>query len=233
MQRSADASAGPRAKIAGVVYLLYFLSASTGALLMNGIVSASAVTTAANITAHETLYRSGLAFDLVGNALYIALTALFYVLFEPVSRRASLLAAFFGLAGCTIQMFGSVFRLAPLVVLTNNQFLNVFTPEQLQAAVLLSLKLHAQAFNIGLVCFAVFDLLIGYLIVRSTFLPRILGALMVGGGAGWLTVLWPPLATSLAAYILPLGGFAELALMLWLIVRGVDIAKWQETAGIH
>ncbi len=69
----------------------------------------------------------------------------------------SLLAAFFSLVGCTIQMFGGLFRLAPLIVLRDNQLLTVFTPEQLQATALLFLKLHARIFDISLVCFALYE----------------------------------------------------------------------------
>jgi Domain of unknown function (DUF4386) len=231
MERIAEASTSPRARAIGVVYLLYFLTAFSAAFLAKGIVvSGNAAATANNILAHEPLYRSGLAVDLIANALYIALTALFYWLFEPVDRSLSLLAAFFSLVGCAIQIFGSLFRLAPLILLGDNQFLSVFTSAQLQATALLSFKLYAQVFHISFVCFALYDLLIGYLIVRSTFLPRILGVLLMCGGVGWLTFLWPPLAISLASYILLLGGLAELFLMLWLLVRGVNLSRWREKA---
>ena len=77
--------------------------------------------------------------------------------------------------------------------------------------------------------FAVFELGIGYLIIRSTFLPRILGVLMVVAGCGGLTFVWPPLATSLFSYILALN-VGELLLMLWLLVKGVDASRWQKRA---
>jgi Domain of unknown function (DUF4386) len=232
IERITEASTSPRARAIGVVYLLYFLTAFLAAFLTKGlVVSGNAAATANNILAHEPLYRSGLAVDLIANALYIVLTALFYWLFEPVDRGLSLLAAFFSLVGCAIQIFGSLFRSAPLIVLGDNPFLSVFTSEQLQATALLCFKLYAQVFHVSFVCFALYDLLIGYLIVRSTFLPRILGVLLMCGGVGWLTFLWPPLAISLASYILLLGGLAELFLMLWLLVKGVNVSRWREKAG--
>jgi hypothetical protein len=92
------------------------------------------------------------------------------------------------------------------------------------------LKLGAQAVNICLVFFGFYCLLIGYLILRSTFLPRILGVLMAFAGLGWLTFLSPPLANYLSPYILVLGFLAEVSLMLWLLVMGVNVQRWKDQA---
>ena len=232
MEQIVEGSPRPNARTIAVVYLLYFLMAFSGAFLAKGLViQGDAAATANSISTHETLYRSGFAVSLIANAIYIALTALLYRLFEPVNRSLSLLAAFFSLVGCAVQIFGGVLQLAPLVILGDSQLLSAFKVEQLQAAALLCLKLYSQAFSIALVLFALFDLLIGYLIFRSTFLPRILGVLMMLAGVGWLTFVWPPLATTLSPYVLPLGALAEIVLMLWLVVKGVDISRWQEKAG--
>lgn len=222
----------PNARVTGVVYLLYFLMAFLGAFFMKGLViPGDAAATANNILAHEALYRSGFAVNLLANALYIAVIALFYRLFEPVNRNISLLAAFFSLVGCAVQIFGGLFQLAPLVILGDNQSLGAFNLNQLQELTLLCLRLYSQTSNISLVLFALYDLLLGYLIFRSTFLPRLLGALLMFAGLGWLTFLWPPLATALSSFVLPLGALAEILLMLWLLVKGVKISRWQEQAG--
>ena len=92
------------------------------------------------------------------------------------------------------------------------------------------LELNSQAANIYLVFFGFYDLLIGYLIIRSAFLPRILGWLMALAGLGWLTFLSPPFANYLSPYNLVLGFLAELALMLWLLVRGVNVQRWRQQA---
>jgi Domain of unknown function (DUF4386) len=231
MERSVAASPRPKARAIGVLYLLYFLTAILAVFLTKGlVVSGDPVATAQNILAHESLYRSGFAVGLIANALYIALTALFYSLFEPVNRSMSLLAAFFSLVGCAIQSFGGLFQLAPLVVLGDSQFLSTFSVEQLQAVALLFLKLHAQTFGMALVFFALYDLAIGYLIFRSRFLPRLLGVLLMFAGLGWLTFVWAPLATSLSSYVAPIGALAEFLLMLWLLVKGVNVSVWQERA---
>jgi len=82
-----------------------------------------------------------------------------------------------------------------------------------------------------LLFFGPYCLLLGVLILRSTFLPRILGMLMVLAGLGWLAFLSPPLAHSLGTYLKILGILAEGLLMLWLLVRGVNVPRWKEQAG--
>jgi hypothetical protein len=108
--------------------------------------------------------------------------------------------------------------------------MSVFKLDQLQALALLFLRLHAQAYNSSLVFFGFYCLLIGYLIFRSTFLPRILGVLMAIAGLGWLTFLSPPLADYLSPYILAPGVLGEGSLTLWLLVKGVNEQRWKEQA---
>jgi hypothetical protein len=227
----AEASPRPSARITGVVYLLYFLTAVIGGFFMRGIVvDGDAAATADNLLAHQPLFRLGIATGLLATACYIAVTALFYELFKPVNRGLSLLAAFFSLVGCAVLAFGSLFQLAPFVVLGSSQYLNVFKVEQLRAVTLMLLDLNTLAVNICLIFFGFYDVLIGYLIFRSTFLPRILGGLMAFAGLGWLTFLSPPLANHLSPYNLVLGFLAELFLMLWLLVKGVNVQRWRDQA---
>ncbi len=222
MERIAEAWLLLRARTTGVVYLLYFMTAILGAFLTP--------TTANNILAHERSFRLGFAVSLIAIALYIAVTALFYNLFKPVNRRLAFLAAFLSLVGCTIQAVASVFQLAPLVLLGGSSYSSAFKVEQLQALAQMFLELNTQANSIALVFFGLFDVVIGYLILRSTFLPRILGALIAFAGLGWLTLLAPPLANYLLPYIEVLGVLAEGSLMLWLLVMGVNAQHWQEQA---
>ena len=109
--------------------------------------------------------------------------------------------------------------------------MSVFKVEQLQALALMFLKLHARAFDIGMIFFGFYCLLIGYLIFNSTFLPRILGVGMAIGGLGWLTFISPPVANSLSPYNVAPGMLGEGALTLWLLVMGVNVERWKEQAG--
>ena len=129
--RIEEGSPRPSARITGIVYFLYFLTAVLGEFFLKGMVAdGDAAATANNLLAHQPLFRLGLATGLIATASYIAVTALFYGLFKPVNRSLSLLAAFFGLVGCSITAFGSLFQLAPLVVLGGAPYLRVFNLEQ-------------------------------------------------------------------------------------------------------
>lgn len=102
-----------------------------------------------------------------------------------------------------------------------------------------ALELHLQDVNAALIFHGFYCLLIGYLVFRSIFLPRILGALIVFAGLGWLlTSLSSPLTHSLHPYSQAVGFLGEGSLMLWLLLMGVDILKWKEKSnagpqGIH
>lgn len=234
--RMADVSPRTRARITGVVYLLFFVTAILGAVVapstsgLGGAVS-DATGTANAILAHETAYRLGWALGLISIVCYIAVVCLFYQLFRPVNRSVALLAAFFGLVAQAVTAVGSLFQLAPLVVLGDSPYLHVFSTQQTQALALLLLNLGVSTGDIALVLAGPFQLLTGYLIFRSTYLPRILGVLIAAAGVGWLLFLWPPLAHSLLTYVEVLGVLGELPLMLWLLVMGVNAQRWQERAG--
>ncbi len=235
-QRIAEASPRLKARIAGFFYLL---NAGTAfAFFVRGklVVSGDAAATATNILAHERLFRMALAADLIGVASYVVVTALLYDLFKPVNRNLSLLAAFFSLVGCAVQVFACVFHLASLIVLGGAPYLSVFKVEQLQAMALMFLKLHGQGFNIAIVFFGFYCLLIGYLILRSTFLPQIIGVLMALGGLAYVTnnlanFLSLPLPMYLSHSVPALGGLGEGSLMLWLLLAGVNAQRWKAQAG--
>lgn len=213
-------SRDPGAKVTGAVYLLYFLAAILGSVITPASPS--------DIVAHEAQFRLGFAMSLVAIGLYVALTALLYNLFKDVDGRVALIAVFVSLLGCTIQAVASVFQLVPLVNTAGATNASAFTVVQLLALAQTFLDVNALANQIAILFFGAFDIAIGYLMVRSTFLPRALGLLMVAAGAGWLLFLAPPLARDLRTPIEVLGFVAELSLMLWLLVRGVNVERWTQ-----
>jgi hypothetical protein len=105
--------------------------------------------------------------------------------------------------------------------------------EQSQALALMFLKLRGQTTNIGLVFFGFYCLLIGYLIFKWIFLPRILGVLMALAGLAWLTFLSPPLANYLSPYNSALGLLGEGSLTLWLLIVDVNDQPWKQQAPIR
>ena len=141
------------------------------------------------------------AINLAASVCYVVVTLLFYRLFKPVDASLSLIAAVFGLVGCFLGALG-VFRLVPSPIRSANP----------------------------LVLFGCYCVLIGYLIFRSGFLPRILGVLMAFGGLGWLTFISPTLADYLSPCNLAPGILGEGALTVWLLAVGVNVQRWQERA---
>jgi hypothetical protein len=232
MERIAEASPRFKARMAGVCQLMEALTAAFGQVIIPGklVVAGNAATTAANILGHERLFWLGFVLSLIGVAFHIAWALLMYELLNAVNRSVSRLAAFVILVGCAIQALTCLLYLAPLIILQGASSLSAFTPEQLQALALLFLKLNDYAFQIYLVFFGAWCLLIGYLIFRSTFLPRILGALLAISGLGWATYLYPPLAHRVYPFIAAASALGEIPLELWLIVMGVNVQRWKEQA---
>ncbi|HEV2718039.1 MAG TPA: DUF4386 domain-containing protein [Terriglobales bacterium] len=217
-------------RIIGLVYLSFFFASIMSDYFIKGlIVKNDAQATVNNILAHEALFRAGIATGLIETAFYVALVALFYHLFRPVSHRVSVLAGFFGLVGCAIQASGSVFEVFLLALLQNPQAASLLRSEQLPAVAALLLNLNDATGEVALIFFGAYCLLIGCLILRSFFLPRILGILMVIAGSGWLTFLYPPLANAIFAVVAGIGIIAA-SLMLWLLVMGVKSERWLEQA---
>jgi Domain of unknown function (DUF4386) len=221
-----------KARIAGVFYLLAIVTGIFAQGYVSGrlVVDGDAAATATNILTHKSLFELGFTVYLIEMICQIGLTALFYHLLKPAGKSISLLAAFLGLAGCVIKTFSRLFYFAPLFILGNAHYLSVFKPEQLQALALLFLEVNDHGAAIALAFFGFYALLTGYLMIRSTFLPRILGVLAVVGGVGWLTFLYPPLGYRMFYYIAPLGLLGALALILWLLVFGVNEQRWKAEA---
>ena len=230
--RITETSPRLKARITGVLYLLTILTGifAQGFVSERLVVSGDAVVTATNILTHKTFYELGFTFYLIEMACQIAVTALFYDLLKPVNSSLSLVAAFLGLAGCVIKTVSRLFYIAPLLLLGGAHYLNVFDQKQLQALSLLFLGVNERGAGIALAFFGFYALLTGWLIIRSIFLPRILGVLSVFGGLGWLTFLYPPLGYRLFLYLAAFGILGATALILWLLVFGVNEQRWKEQA---
>jgi hypothetical protein len=226
------------ARIAGLLYLAII----AGALFIPFAVAPSgmmqgdaALPSVAHILAAKQLYvLSGIA-QLILGACDIAIALILYELLRPVGRSLALLAAFFRLVFVAIANANVLNHFAPLVVLGGAKAFGAFTPAQLLALAEMFLRFRTTGLDIALVFFGFHCLIAGYLIVRSTFLPRILGLLLAVGGVGYVanifvTVLPALIAARLFPYFMLPAGAAELLLSLWLIAVGVNSAKWNEQA---
>jgi len=219
-----------KARVTGVFYLLTLLAGifAQGFVSSRLVVHGDAAGTAANILSHKSLFELGFTVYLIEMACNVATTSLFYDLLEPVSRSVSLLAAFLGLAGCAIKTVSRVLYLAPLLLLDGGRYVNAFVPEQRRALALLFLEINEHGAGIALAFFGFYTILKGYLIFKSTFLPRILGVSSALAGLGWLTFLSPTLGYRMFQYIAPVGFLVAAATIVSLLVFGVNETRWKE-----
>jgi Domain of unknown function (DUF4386) len=225
------------ARTAGLFYVVTILAGLFAEIFVRGklIVAGDAAATAHNILASETLFRLGFAADLVGGAAYVVVTLLLYELLKPVNRPVALLAVLFSLVGSAIGAGSTVAHIAPLLLLKGASYLNVFNTAQLQAMAYFSLKLHSQGYLVCLIFFGCYCLLLGWLIFNSTFMPRTVGVLIAISGAALLVnsfglFVAPPIGDAVNTYVLALDGLGEIALTVWLLVMGVNSAKWEARA---
>jgi hypothetical protein len=221
-----------KARLAGLFFLLTIIAGlfAQGFVSARLVVSGDAAATATNILSHEGLFRLGFSVYMIEMVCQIIMTVLLYDLLKPVNKSVSLLAAVLSLIGCGIKTLSRLFYLAPLVVLGGTHYLSVFSADQLNAVSLLFLRVNDVGAGMALVFFGFYALLKGYLVIRSTFLPRILGWLAVLGGIGWLAFLSPPLGERFFSSIAILGILGSLANIAWLLVFGVNEDRWREQA---
>jgi len=240
MKNSTEVSPQTYARVGGLLYLFVIVAAGFAEAYARGklIVSGDAAATASNIQAHETLFRLGFAADLSNLACDMALAVILYVLVRPVNRNLALLTTVMKLAADIINVGVLLFMFVGLRILVDGSFLKGFDPQQVQALALLMFKLHGSGFTISMVFFAIALIILGYLIYKSGYFPKALGILVMLSGPGYLfnsyaRFLAPPLADALYPWSLLPGFVAELALCLWLLIKGVDLSKWQEKARLN
>lgn len=224
-----DGSLRRECRITAILVLLTIL----GGLFAEGFVTqrlltGDAAATAANILAHRGLWQLAFAVYVLEMACQVASTALLYDLLAPAGASASLIAAWISLVGIAIKMCARVFFLAPLFVLGGAPAFSGLGTNELQAVSMLFLELNDRGAGLALVFFGFTGILRGVLIVRSTFLPRGLGVLGLVAGVLWTTFLYRPLATRMFPVTAGVGLIASLALIGWLLIKGVDGARWRE-----
>jgi hypothetical protein len=214
----------------------FYLITIVAAIIAQGLIaeqlvnSTNASVTARNIVAHEDLYRFAYTMYMIEMIAQIIMTILFYDLLKPVSRTGSLIAAVIGVVGCGIKALSRAFFLAPALVLGGAHYLNTFSTEQLSSIALLFYNVNEMGTVIAVVFFGFNTVITGWLIIRSTYLPRVLGWIAVAGGIGWLAFLWPPLGYRLNLYTVGVSLLGSLATIVWMLVYGVREERWKSVA---
>lgn len=220
-----------RARVAGFLYLLANIPAPFALIYLPSllIVSGDATATANNIMASESLFRLGIVGLLFNSIVNIFLVLALYQLLKVVNKyMASLMVIFMLIAGA-IGMLNELNNLAVLQLLSGANYLKVFPAEQLQALAYLFLRLHGQGLNIAQIFWGLWLFPMGYLVLKSGFLPRILGILLIIGCFGYVI-------QSLAAFlgtnvsIIFFTSWGELLFVGWLLIKGIDVEQWKKRA---
>jgi hypothetical protein len=152
---------------------------------------------------------------------------MFYFLFKPVNRRIALIALVFVIICCGLQALAGIFYVVPLMLIKGVHILN---EPGLQSSVNMLLNLNAAAFEADLVFFGLWCMVSGWLIYKSTFMPKLFGILLMIDGLGWFLFILPPLAHRLFIFIAIASGVGEIPLMIYLLVVGLKPERWEEQA---
>jgi len=214
------------ARTAGWIYLGVAVTGGFSMLYVPSlIVAGDAAATLRNIAASEGLYRLGLVSGLACQALFVFLGLALYRLLAEVDRARARLMVGLVVTGAAVAFLNMLNQVPALVVVSGAPYLDAFEPAQRQALAMFFLDLQAQGIVLAKVFFGLWLIPLGLLIVRSGFLPKALGVLLVVGGVGYVVdVLVHFLAPSVAPTVAPIAtapsGIAEVGLILWLLIKG-------------
>lgn len=227
------------ARMAGVLYLALALIGPFSLMYVptSLIVPGDAASTASNIMASEGLYRLGLVGEAAIFLIEVGLTVLLYVLLKSVNETLSLVAALARLSMAVVQSVNVLIGFAALLLVGGGGYLAVFEPQQVQGLAMLFLDMRSGGVFVWEAFFGLHLLVLGYLFVKSGYIPRILGLMVVVASCGYLihsfgNFLFPEYAATLETALLVLAAIPEVALTLWLLVRGVDAGQQERGVGL-
>jgi hypothetical protein len=236
IDRDLGGSLRQMARIGGLLYLVVIVTAFFAEMFIRNtlIVSGDAAATAQKILAAERLYRLGGLADLVNLCCDVALAMILYHLLRPGGKVIALAAAAFRLVADACLAIATFFHFAPLILLDGAPWLGAMPPAERQLLALDMIKIHSLGYNVCMLFFGVHLLLLGWLSLRSSLMPRLLGALLVVTFFCYWTnsvvhLVFPEL--HLSPFVLLPGLVTELALAVWLLAGGVNVARWLALAG--
>jgi hypothetical protein len=225
------------ARAAGVLYLVIFIFAPLAYFVARSsiLVEDDPAATAQNLIDNEGRFRLGMAAESVVFLVEIVLAALLFVILRPVSRTISLAAAFARVAEAVVQAANLLPASLALLAVGGAGYFATFDQEQRSDLVLLALDANEFMVLVWGLFFALHLALIGYLVYRSGFFPRILGVLLGLASIGYFaesygTILSPGASDVLGIVVVALAVPGELAFALWLLIKGVNEDKWNERA---
>jgi Domain of unknown function (DUF4386) len=218
------------ARIAGVLYLVVAVCGGFSELYVRaGVkVPGDAAATAANIATSATLFRIGALTDLVNLVCFLVLALILYGLLKPVGAKAALAMLVFNAVSVAVMTANLVNHLGALLTATSEDYAGAFGASSSAALATLFLDLHAQGYLLAGIFFGLWLLPLGYLLVSSGAAPRALGVLLMVGSLGYVAdavanVLFPTGAPTLTPVLVLPSALAEVALILWLLAKGLRL----------
>jgi len=215
-------------RFAGLLYLLAYIAGFFAMGYVPGklIVHENAAATAANIRASETLFRLGIAAELIGQAGFILVALGLYHLLKGVSRRQASLMVTLIVVSIPIAFLNELNSIAALILVRGANFLSVFDQLQRESLAMLFLNLHHQGFVVAELFWGLWLFPLALLVYRSGFLPRLLGVWLALAGLAWVIlsltgIVSPQSQDKLFVYAQP-AFFGEIAFMLWLLIKGAN-----------
>ncbi|PYK36981.1 MAG: DUF4386 domain-containing protein [Verrucomicrobia bacterium] len=225
------------ARVAGAVYLSLVLTAPFSLLYVPGklIVRGNATATANNILTHETLFRFGIVTDLLSSVIFIFVGIALYHLLSGVNRTWARMMVSLVLVSAAVAFLNVLNNLAALILFRGGDFLTVFDKPQREALGMLFIRLHSQGIIIDELFWGLWLFPFGVLVMRSGFLPWILGVWLIVNCFAYLAIsltslLLPDYGTVVYHYVFPVL-FGELAIVLWLLIKGAKVQAVSAATG--
>src|SRR6266851_2733527 len=223
-------------RFAGLLYVVFSIPGFFAMVYVPSklIVHGNATATANNIAASETLFRLGIAAQLIGSAGFIFVALALYDLLKGVNRRRASLMVLLIVVSVPIAFLNELNSIAAFVLVRGADFLSVFEKPQREALAMLFLRLHGQGFVVAEIFWGLWLFPLALLVYRSRFLPRFLGVWLALAGLAWVIlsltgVLLPQVQDKVFAYSQP-AVFGEIAFMLWLVIKGARPPALDATA---
>lgn len=220
------------ARLAGLCYLIVIATGLFSEVFVRQAlrVPNNALATAQNIQTHELLFRWGFVADILNFVVGLPTIVIIYHFFKMVNKLLVQIALAFVIVQTAIIAVNLLNQILPLLILSDESYLNAFQPNQLATLSLLSLNLQAQGYGIGLVFFGFYCLIIGFLILKSSLLPHVLGVLYATAGLCYLInsfimFLSKGFENPMFVYLAIPIFIGELSLCLWLLIKGIDTSN--------
>ena len=211
---------------AGIAYLLMPVSFAEFYVFPKLFVAGDISQTVQNVAAHGQLLVVGILCHLITLILDVVIAWALYILLTPVNKALSLLTAWFRLVYVAMALVGLLNLVTVFRLVNTPYYQTLFGDQQLHAQVQLLINSFRSDFSMGLVVFGIHLVLLGYLVFRSGYIPKVLGVILSLLGVGWIVYcLKPYLYPSANLDYVPLAGFGELLLPLWLVIRGWKIRE--------